>query len=301
MNILRQNLYQLEGQFFCATGARSALDHLEQARRGHLDLDTLLRNHVDDGKGITDELEVTQRDEFDDLLHYFAVLEIACLLGVVPRNLPQEIVSRARAVLKNRAVRRYYRTHYKLLLPELFRRRVSGSGLRITRPKAAVTSASLAAFLDIAALVEQNEDVETFLWMLDDGWYGDVGLADLVDHLRDARKLGRSLVTKRPTPLDRAVRGFGRYITFCCTLDALLQRVERWPELQSAFWHYHAYWFEFLRTKTGSALDQMVAALSTSSGEEGSGALAHVAQVRGVIFRLTDGHYGAALRAAARV
>src|SRR6185369_241790 len=94
----------------------SAADALEEVAAGEWDLEYLLRYHGDED--VDDEDEIWLRDAFDDLLAFYGCVEIAALVGFVPNPLPARFRTSVVSTLGNAYVRRYFRRHYPLILPD---------------------------------------------------------------------------------------------------------------------------------------------------------------------------------------
>jgi hypothetical protein len=102
-----------------------------------------------------------------------------------------------------------------------------------------------------------------FLWFLDDGKVEGKSWSDLRPLLSDPR-LFAERVTRDPEhydALDMALLGFSKFLVFSIELDDLLERCLRFPILQSAMWHYNAYWFDHLQEKTGRKLEDAIGLL----------------------------------------
>lgn len=242
-----------------AGGAARAREVLAEHRDGKIDdagMKWLLRHHsVAPVRG--DETWI--RDSFDVLLSMYALVEIACLIRRVPVPLPEEFASEARVQLNDPAVQAYYETHYPLRLPTALRLRLAGKhAITEEMPRA---EELFIAFLTLNASIEGDIEVDLLLWMLDDGNApGDnTTLSDLSNVLATPSRFGEMLsttpnnekVTWGTLRLIDAIRGLGKFLTFCVGLEDLLDSARDLPTLRSAMWHYHSYWFGLLRDKVG--------------------------------------------------
>ena len=337
----RQNFQQLEEQYFHRTSASKASRMLgnETGLHGkvvigsdpagmlvgvglHLlsklipyrerRLTKLLRDHRD--RAVTSAREIRARDAFDHLLSYYSLMEIACLIGYVSPDLGAHFRQKAKADLSEQAVRVYYEEHYPLLLPRFFRERVSGEKQRTIR----VGPEELALFplfLDINAKLEKDPNVETFLWFLDDGHWGDYNIESLIAVTRQPQEFLKRLASEQKQlerdRLDMAVDGLRTFLGFCREFDALLLSCTDFPQFQSALWHYHAYWFHHVRDKVGDRLGQMFTGFASWGNDMPRAAHAaeiddlaetleeaqqDIIELRSAIARLTSDGYDDALR-----
>jgi hypothetical protein len=312
------NLQVLEKKYGRAT--RDARDFLRKAYRkvDGPDLPYLLRHHPDDEdfseEAIITDDETWLRDSFDSLLTYYGVLEIGCLIGFVPFPLPRPLKEEALLHLSDPAVRRYYEEYYPTLLPELFRLRLVGrQDLRETEGSAA--AALFMDFLDISALIEDDEDVDCFLWLLDSGVFYEneeddetaIDLEDLLSVLEDYDSFVAAVACKPSDQgyLEQAVQGLGKFLTFCPALEQVLDRARRYPYLQSAMWHYHGYWFGYLSTEIGGDLRNAVQHFARwqskdTKPRERRESRASIRQMARTLKRLTGRGFDRPLRAAVR-
>jgi len=218
----------------------------------------LLRYH--EPEGVDDQKEIDARDSFDFLLAYFSLLEIATLAGFLPTALPEEEKQFALAVLDQPNVRKYYTTNYPLLLPKLYRLRLQYG----IAPEATDGGAipRYQQFLTIVEWQRSDEDMETFLWFLDSGYFGDDSVGDLVAILSKAGAYTRSLLRERSrTPLDKGVAGYGKFLALCLMLDSLLEDTAQWPLVQSGMFHFYDYWLSSLRRNAGNVLKPTLQAM----------------------------------------
>lgn len=218
-------------------------------------LGRLLRSHFEEEVG---PRSAAERYCVDCLLEYYSLLEIGIASGVFPTAVPQEITASAE-VLHVPAVRRYYERHYPLLLPRMFRERISGNPLLAPEANSS-TRARFISFLNLCSALE-DEDTGYFLDFLEDGALDEgngnwVGMEDLIALLAKPERLAKRLLVSpdKQGYLDASVQGLLRFLQFCIELDELLAGMEDTPALQSAFWHHHGYWFGLFSNAVSSAL-----------------------------------------------
>jgi hypothetical protein len=178
-------LTQIRYAFFEDHGSADvALELLRAVRAGRSrrNLWNLLRHHEE---WDISEGETWDRDNFDYLLAFFSMVEVACQAGFLKGRLPKEHVALAKSVLTAPPVRRYYEVNYPLLLPQAHLRRIEGNPVG----PAPEDDQSLAfeTFFSLSQPIETGEAVETFLWFLDGGSRDDWDIDDTIEVLGDKR------------------------------------------------------------------------------------------------------------------
>ncbi len=256
MSIKAANLRAITDRYFGAAARRAAafLDNASPSR-----LARALESHLLHQPSAR---SIAVRDDVDCLLRYYSVLELAWLTNAID-SWPEDTAAVARH-LKEPFVRRYYERYYPLLLPQLLRHRLEGSGV-------SGNGDHTDAFLRLVDLDELRDREETpmFLWFLDDGtevWDDEeYGLTDALKIIVDGDRFVKRLTLKESdqTPADRAVRGFINFLAFSRELEALLDRLSSDPIVQSAFWHHHGYWYQQLG---GQVLGVMTAGIEAFRG-----------------------------------
>jgi hypothetical protein len=283
------NLRYLEKEWLSGQPAERALRRM----RGLSDkrLAVLLRHHDETEEGINDR-DTWIRDDFDFLLGFYSIIEIAVMVGFV-RKLPDAFSKKHLPVLNHPALRRYYEWNYPLDLPRRLRERILFDVGYHAR-EGTLGHAFFYEFLELTKAIERDKDMESFLWCLDGGYREDKkGASDLDAVMRELGKSNRlaeatQLSPKKRGELDRALNGFCKFIQFCECFDSLIQRLKEEPELAEAMWLAHGYWFRQLETDMGSNLKDAVLCLGKwRVGEKDKAALrARVAEINNVISRL---------------
>jgi hypothetical protein len=240
MNRMPALFTDLTRDYFSRTSARGAHRIIRRERRKQ-NLSHFLRHH-DDGE-IEDD-ETRDRDAIDNLLSYYGLLEVACAGALLEARFPAQFVDTAMDVLSDPAVRRYSEKHYPVTLPGAFRQRLeSGAGPR--DDATAQAEPLMFRFLDFNLIVEQDDDVDAFLWFREAGTYDDHNMDTVYATLADPRKLVR-LFYKSPRRTDwtlRAIIGLQKFLEFSQGLAALLEEARVCPNLREAFYEQHAYWY----------------------------------------------------------
>jgi hypothetical protein len=249
------------------------------------------------------------RDAFDDLLAYYSCVEIAALIGFVPSPLPRTFRAETGQILDNPDIRRYYRKHYPLLLPNMLLNRIRGRTNLKERSGDAAT-ALFFEFLHISNLIEHDSSVDMLLWFLDSGYHRGYEWKDTLKTLRNPKRFIEAL-SRSPrsrTPAEQSVDGLRKFLGFCVAFKDLLDRSRQFPLLQSAMWHYHGYWFHIIRGEVRKGIEQALKEfglwLSLPSAKKlptaeitalKKEAAKSLQQVHFVVGRLTTSHYGSRL------
>src|ERR1043165_3239248 len=239
------NLLTLQQRFYteAATRAAEMIGHRSQKT-----LQQILDSHL---VRTPTAASVKERQDIDDLLRYYSMLELASMVGAIPRMLPEAVSTPARLHLENRFVKTYYEGYYPLLLPRLFLARLDGqpspSGLDEEN-----NAELLMQFIDISSMCE-TPAVRAFLPLLDDPTPTACsdrkgGLGDVLETLRTGDRMARYLATpaERQTPAQRALDGLSDFMRFARALNRYLADVSDHAVWQSACWHYHGVWFQQL-------------------------------------------------------
>jgi predicted RNA-binding protein with RPS1 domain len=248
-----QNLSYLQVEYFKNTAAAKAYSNFQKWTDDRLC--KVLRHH--DEKDIS-EMETWQRDEFDYLLGFYGIVEIAAMIDFVD-EIPLTFRDQHLSILQHPAVRRYYEWNYPLQLPGRLAERLEGISVRRVQPTSD-SHGKFLVFLELTRMVEHDDDLESFLWTLDGGWRQDEGGECDIDHLRDALRDPEKFVQalqipqKDRTELESALNGTYKFIQFCEAFAELITRQRLQQEVAEAMWLYHAYWFRQFDTQIGDNL-----------------------------------------------
>ena len=256
MNDLREINYRNLKALFDLSDARKAARRIDSATtvKKARDLGFLLRHH--DEQGITDR-ETWQRDQFDELIHYYSIMEIAALIDLIPNPLPEDLQQSAMRHLREPSVNQYFVSNYPLVLPQLFELRVCG----FSQLKASSAVSLVPLFLQLLQLDSMihggDEDVDTLLWFLDGGSIDGYDIDDTLDALKDAGKFFKRLRVEpdKMTMRDSSLQGLVTFLDFCRELDAFLRISHLPPLLRYEAWHLYGYWFGNLSTMVGDHLE----------------------------------------------
>jgi tetratricopeptide (TPR) repeat protein len=304
IDIRKANLDHLQRQYFYGTTAVIAAQMMEGGKQQAVQsgLAQLLGSHKEP---VAKEGEIHLRNALDELLGFYSLVEIACLIRFVPHPLPEEFGQKALAFLGDRDIRHYYEEDYPLLLTRLLRQRLTGEQ-DMHYPARPATAALFMELLDTNRLLEGDQEVETFLWLLDvrQPGIGQYSFRSVIEVLAEPREFMARFAreSSEQDALDRSLHGLRKLLVFCTEFDALLQRARDYPVLQSAFWHYHSYWFQTigqeLRRGLEVALDQ-IHGWGTAVEERTVAEVGSLESVGAVIRQLTSPQYREELEQAA--
>ena len=270
-------------------------------------LNSLLRDHSE--ASIVSGWQQNRRDDIDDLLEYYSLLEIAAIAGHIPARFPEGLARQILPKLKLEPVRRYYEEFYVQKLPTLLRLRLEGRHA-LTVPPDNVVLAAYAQLADVSASMRANEELTDLLTLLDgyevDGCSWDE-LEKLLAHPK--KYVSRVLKGDENDMLVSAASGFHGFLSFCRDFQELLWQVESQPLVQSAFWHLFSYWFERLadesgtRGKLGKLVEKSLDASQLLAGEidnqrERRQAKADLKALQALVLDLADRRYAAPVEAA---
>jgi cytoskeletal protein CcmA (bactofilin family) len=237
VSVQTMNMADLVATYFNGTGARAgaeAIDTFEEGLLGRVLRSPLLRD-------ATSDTQVETRDNIDDLLAFYSLLEIGILSGTLHQELPGDVRIAAERHLSHPCLKRYYEKLYPLLLPRFLLRRLRGDAVGVA---SANRTDYFVAFLETNEMLRSDE-ARAFLSLLSDGFVRHKGLEDVLQTLNDPQNFARRILNppNEQSALDLAVRGMIRFLGFCIAFDGLLQTSSN-SLLQSAFWHFHGYWFQ---------------------------------------------------------
>jgi hypothetical protein len=259
----------------------------------------LLRNHIEEPVG---DAETHLRDDIDNLIALYSVLEIACIARFVPEPLPPELRALAATHLGNSEVKRYYTQNYPQELPQSFYRRVSGE----SAPKETEgpdLPGQFLRFLETTREFEGDADMEMLLTFLDDYVIDGYDWSNVAKIVQSPERF--CCVLSDPQSEDEivasAVFGYWKFVSFCNNLHELLDGLDKRVLLQSAVWHYYEYWFRLLKDKVGPALKRSLASIKAmlpkmNDFQESRIALASIEAQRAVLEDLLSDRYSKTLR-----
>jgi hypothetical protein len=193
--------------------------------------------------------ETWLRDDIDYLLSYYSILEIAITAGVVAFHPDDPLFEAALQCLDYPPLRSYYKKHYPLMLPDrlLSRKRASvGETLKYRSRNATEAIRQkqlLSAFLPLTADFENDDDLESFLWILDGGVRGNWDYGRLEKILKRPKEAAALLMKSGGSNGRHVIRGMIKFIEFAVSLDKILDEAKDFPNLQEEMYLYYSYWF----------------------------------------------------------
>ena len=257
MEIKKINLEVIAKQYRENGAAAKGFKTLNQliAADEKVSLKMLLRNHLN--SPIETTIEVNERDYIDFLIDYYSILEIGLIANYFPNPLPAEIEKEIEFILKNEFVNQYFTEYYPLVLPEILLKQVSKNSNEKYFHHQSVenTTALFDRFLMLNQVKKSDEDINQFLWFLDDGWTGGYSINDFWKVLKDPDLIKDKLDVANNNPLNSSLWGFIKYTQFLADFADLLKDSKEDSLLQSAFWHYQSYWFEHMKDGLGDIVE----------------------------------------------
>lgn len=210
----------------------------------------LLRYH---SEGTITNKETWLRDNVDYFLEYFSILGLAHVTGFLSLSELQESKDEILHYLNIRPVKKYFYENYPLILPQVVLEAIennvsflAGSYSSIQRQRYFFQFHALNQSID-------NEDVNQFLWFLDNGISNGYDIDDLKNILKDTQLCFDT--RKKKNPLGQSIRGFFMYLDFIQQFDLFLSRQKN-PLDRSAYWMYHAYWLKRINKQLRSAINK---------------------------------------------
>ncbi|HWM25720.1 MAG TPA: hypothetical protein VNP98_12930 [Chthoniobacterales bacterium] len=172
----------------------------------------------------------------DNLLGFFALLEIAALANVVPLRLREDIVADIEQMLRQPVLQRFYLKRYPqpLLMGLLTRSRYRLQGRNTPlAPK-------FYAFLELKDLIDEDLTIETFVWLSAGGNVDGWSVREILEVLNEPRNCIRYMLeaAEDENPRGKALFGFFALMSFCDMMDDFLSGCESDSVFQSACWHY---------------------------------------------------------------
>lgn len=251
MDYQDMNFADLQEQYCDRGRAASAIKMLRDARAGKKipDLAYLLCQH--DEKTVSD---------FDFLIAYYSLLEIACQIRYVASTFSEAFRKEALYNLSLPAIKRYYEENYPNPLPCLFRLRLEGISPLYEENNDQTTHPLFLRFLGIVNRMREDDEIERFQWFLNSGWTDGYGIFDPFRILKSPESTMRALMknpAKRTIP-EQLVSGAQKFIIFCGEFDDLLEETQQFSLFQSAMWSYYSYWFDLIGQKVGRCLGHIL-------------------------------------------
>ena len=214
----------------------------------------LLRHHKQ--KGISYFFEIEYRDNIDDLLEYYSLLEIGIIAGYFPQYLTDPMAKEIELILGNKKIQGYYTEYYPLYLPQLLRKNIKYYDPSIEGSSSIKDQFQFERFLLMNDSIKNDKDVDQFLWFLDDGRTGNFSISHLWEILGDANRIEYKMGSTISHPLNHALWGFIKYLQYLHDYASLLRESYNSLLLQSSFWHFQSYWFGHMENKLGEIMEK---------------------------------------------
>ena len=165
MTIKEMNLDDLKRQYLRRSGVTEAIRTLDAAsfhRESAELMASVLRPHRSPHM---DRESVRLRGGFDDLLCFYAAVEIACLIRFVPVPLPDNFRQSALSHLRHPDLRRYFERHHPRILPKQLRERLQGEREAYIEDSAEATALFM-RFLELTRVLEEDQQTQVFRLVL---------------------------------------------------------------------------------------------------------------------------------------
>jgi hypothetical protein len=211
----------------------------------------LLRHH---SQKEINENETYLRDDIDYFLEYFSILALAHITGYLALGDLKADKSEIIYYLNLPPLKKYYYDHYPLLLPQTLLETMEQDRAFVGE-RSENTAKNEELFHQFHALNQSidNEEVNQFLWFLDNGYTDGYGLHDLKRVLGNTERCFKYRSHKNA--LGQAIRGFFLYLDFIQQFDLFLKKPKDKLD-KSAYWIYHEYWLSRIEEKLHSSLNK---------------------------------------------
>lgn len=246
--------YCKKGQ--AAKARRNLIKAIEEGRNGYLK--KILRSNEEDAIDDSDEIEF--RDNVDQLIKFYSILELAILTGYVSQPLPEPLQQEIIKILGNKHVAAYYEQFYPDLLPQLLYEAIDARKMQ----EPIGDSSDFIKLLIVNGMIDNN--VTNFLWLLDSGSFGDYDLDEFKKTLTNVDEIQSILEGDADFKTEQEVFwGLLGYLNYIEHFDQLLKKVSKNSLMESAFWHFQGYWFERINKGVKRSLVRCVSLLAESS------------------------------------
>jgi hypothetical protein len=239
--------------------------------------------------------EIEARSEADHTVDAFVELAVAQASGFCHFARDSREAAEMLQVLQNPCFQRYYEEYYPMLPPHLLRLHLAGGPtLPADQLKDGESAGIFQWYSSLRARFSDDPLLEVFLRLLDDFYFGDYGLPQLI------RDLGSpaSNVSERQEIADTALFGMFRFLNLCSELAAGLSEMNFAPRTRAMIWFGYAYWFGSLRKNLMLVMDSALRRLQTVSQADFLGArggAATVDDVKLALDKLTSDEWAQAL------
>lgn len=210
-------------------------------------LKELLRNHVE--KKIYKDDEIYKRNNIDFALAFISILVIAYRISYIPLSEIENVFSKELELLKNKHVKKYYSEYYKL--PILIWYNSSHKHHSYTdKLCSAITAKHFERFLFLLRSRMDNNQIDQFLWLLDNGKTFDKEINENFDidkfwkTIENINKGKDEYFTKI---FKISFIGLSDFIEHLENLNSLLNTCKKDKILCSLFWNFESYWLQNLK------------------------------------------------------
>ena len=254
---------------------------------------------------ISESEDIRLHASVDDLLQFYSLVELACLIRFVPAPLPKWFADRALPDLTQSDIVGYYEEEMPMLLPQQLRLRLLEKH-HLADGDVEHAASIFTQIICLNNMISNDSDVNVFRKVIGPHGYNGCSEDDLLGAIRDPRKFFEYLQVDPcdQRPLERALHGVSKFIPFCRDFDTFLCSIDYAPLFRAGAWHYHGYWFDYRSASIARMFGSVQESLEKQvalSDTEGLAALEEaIADISAMSKRLLEGPQQEVLRNAAR-
>ena len=254
------NLRLLTWQYLSRDNLRGASGLLDAAESDDTRLEKVLRDP-----------ESPARENIDELMRFYGLLEVSCLAGFVPPGLTSELCERILRHLSVPILREYCLQHSSALLLDLLRARVLGEHQYVDQAQS--RPELFMEFIDLWSLIESSEHLRDFGKALDGRTSAQFSTTDLIDAMSSPEQLGEHIaqIPQKQSLMDSALMGYMEFIKVAGRLRNHLAGYRGATLFRSASWHSLHSWFVVRRDRLSDFVDAANSKLAAWEPQDAEG------------------------------
>lgn len=249
MNVKEANFTDLVDKYYKKTGASTVLPALmSMIQFESKELTVLLRDY--EIRPITKKSEIEFRQNTDELIEFFSILEFAIFSGIVEQpDMETGFWQHVLIVLDNPYVKNYYSELYPEYLAKGLRIRLINLHNKAYQQQnmvGAFPPQLVIEFFDIDNVFVRKLRRSTLLKLLDSFTIENIRVSDLVTHISTPEKYLSCLYDngeKQHNVIHKATQDLEVFLGFTIKLKNLLNKVDEYSGLRNCIWLRYAYWF----------------------------------------------------------